>query len=63
MLKEGVGYGKVFYEFFFKKTANNIPSKPLPSIKTDLLNLAPHENVLVWFGHSSYFIKVDEIIF
>lgn len=59
MLKEGVGYGKVFYEFFFNKAPNNIPPKPLPSIKTDLLNLDANENVLVWFGHSSYFIKVD----
>ena len=31
----------------------------LPSKKTDLKNLDSRKNVLVWFGHSSYFIQVD----
>jgi L-ascorbate metabolism protein UlaG (beta-lactamase superfamily) len=33
------------------------PPKPLPSIKTDLKNLASDTPTIVWFGHSSYFIK------
>lgn len=28
-------------------------------MKTDLLNLPVNTNVLVWFGHSSYFIQID----
>ncbi len=35
------------------------PKTQIPSVKTDLKKLAPEENVLVWFGHSSYFIQVD----
>jgi L-ascorbate metabolism protein UlaG (beta-lactamase superfamily) len=42
-------------DFFMKhKTCEHIPS-----IKTDLMNLGRNEDVLVWFGHSSYFIQID----
>ncbi|AWH86927.1 MBL fold metallo-hydrolase [Flavobacterium album] len=58
-LKEGVSYFQVFYEFFFKKRKRSKPKDPLPSQKTDLHSLAPDENILVWFGHSSYFMQVD----
>jgi L-ascorbate metabolism protein UlaG (beta-lactamase superfamily) len=52
-------------EFFrtFKKFLNKpktvFPPAPLPSIKTDLKNLPNGNPVLVWFGHSSYLIKMD----
>ncbi len=36
-----------------------IPQAPLPSVKTVLTELDPNEDVLVWFGHSSYFLQVD----
>jgi L-ascorbate metabolism protein UlaG (beta-lactamase superfamily) len=51
--------GRVFYEFFFNKSKKSKPKNPLPSQKTDLLTLHPAENVLVWFGHSSYFMQAD----
>lgn len=56
-LAEGVTYYTVFKEFFFNKSKRSKPAAALPSQKTDLLHLAPDENILVWFGHSSYFIK------
>src|SRR5699024_11849840 len=31
----------------------------IPVIKTDLSKISKDENVLVWFGHSSYFIQID----
>ncbi|MDR0755362.1 MAG: MBL fold metallo-hydrolase [Puniceicoccales bacterium] len=31
----------------------------IPSIKTDLMNLNKNEDILVWFGHSSYFIQIE----
>ncbi|HRP58641.1 MBL fold metallo-hydrolase [Agriterribacter sp.] len=34
------------------------PSRPLPSIKTDLKNLHSENPVIIWFGHSSYLIHV-----
>jgi L-ascorbate metabolism protein UlaG (beta-lactamase superfamily) len=50
---------KVMREFFFNKDKRNIPAGTLPSKKTDLFKLNSHENVLVWFGHSSYFLQLD----
>lgn len=58
-LAEGVSYYIVFKEFFFNKSKRSKPASAMPSQKHDLLNLDPKENVLVWFGHSSYFMQVD----
>lgn len=58
-LAEGNSYLKVFAKFFFGKSKYNIPGALIPSEKTDLLHLKPEENVLVWFGHSSYFMQID----
>jgi L-ascorbate metabolism protein UlaG (beta-lactamase superfamily) len=46
-------------DFFFGKSKHSKPPGVLPSKKTDLLNLDPAKNTLVWFGHSSYFIQID----
>jgi L-ascorbate metabolism protein UlaG (beta-lactamase superfamily) len=58
-LAEGSSYLKVLVNFFFGKSKYNIPGATIPSQKTNLLQLDPRENVLVWFGHSSYFMQVD----
>ncbi|MGQ0738279.1 MAG: MBL fold metallo-hydrolase, partial [Bacteroidota bacterium] len=58
MKSEGVTYWKMMREFF-KKHPNTAPPAKLPFIKTDLKNLNSSEPVVVWFGHSSYFIRVD----
>ncbi|WP_264524701.1 MBL fold metallo-hydrolase [Flavobacterium sp. N502536] len=58
-LAEGYGYSKVLYDFFFKKVDRKIPSDFIPSVKTNLLTLAPEKDALVWFGHSSYFIQLE----
>ncbi|MCJ7934794.1 MAG: MBL fold metallo-hydrolase [Chryseobacterium sp.] len=42
-----------------RKIENTSPRTTLPFVITDLKNLQPQENVLVWFGHSSYFIQID----
>lgn len=34
------------------------PSGKIPSVKTDLRGLAPEDDILVWFGHSSLFIQI-----
>lgn len=57
MLTEDVSYGKVLYDFFIHskpKEPNNIPS-----VKTNLKTLNNNENVVIWMGHSSYFIQLD----
>ncbi|WP_236778407.1 MBL fold metallo-hydrolase [Pseudalgibacter alginicilyticus] len=58
MLTEGVGYTKVLYEFLFSSKPKE-PTRALPSIKTDLKALKADENVLVWMGHSTYFMQID----
>lgn len=58
MLSEGVGYGKVLYEFFFTSKPKE-PASKIPSVTTNLKELNPGENVLIWMGHSSYFMQVD----
>ncbi len=56
---DGAGYGKVMYDFFIAPKPRRKPAAALPSVKTDLHALRPDENVLVWFGHSSYFMQID----
>ena len=48
-----------FWGFLFKKETDLRPETEIPVIKTDLSKISKDENVLVWFGHSSYFIQVD----
>ena len=47
---------KVLWKFI-NKPKDTIPSKPLPSVKTDLKNLS--DGMIVWFGHSSYLLKIN----
>lgn len=35
------------------------PSRPLPAVKTDFAGLAAAGDVLVWLGHSSYYLQLD----
>ena len=58
-LTEGATIFSVLKKFFFEKKERRIPKDPIPSIKTDLLNLDRTKDVLIWFGHSSYFIQLD----
>ena len=58
-LSEGVSYYSVTKEFLFLKKERIKPKKKIPSIKIDLYGLDLHDDVLVWFGHSSYFMQVD----
>ncbi|RNI38907.1 MBL fold metallo-hydrolase [Hanamia caeni] len=55
------GMFTVLKQFLFDKKPGLIPSGVIPSVKTDLLHLDPREDVLVWFGHSSYFLQTDKM--
>jgi L-ascorbate metabolism protein UlaG (beta-lactamase superfamily) len=59
VLTEGVGFLEVSREFFFGKKVRVTPNGVIPSVKTDLIHLDIHMDVLVWFGHSSYFMQID----
>jgi L-ascorbate metabolism protein UlaG (beta-lactamase superfamily) len=58
-LTGGANVLEVTRKFFFSKDKRNKPAATIPSVKTNLHSLLPGENVLVWFGHSSYFIQVN----
>jgi len=60
-LSEGHSYFSIIRDQFFRKNPNTAPKDTIPSTKTDLFNLAEDENVLIWFGHSSYFVQLDGI--
>ncbi|MBL7699222.1 MAG: MBL fold metallo-hydrolase [Chitinophagaceae bacterium] len=56
-LVEGYSYWGLIYRQFFKKDKRRRPVDIIPSVKTNLHELA--DDVLVWFGHSSYFMRID----
>jgi L-ascorbate metabolism protein UlaG (beta-lactamase superfamily) len=58
-LTDGANYYTVMKEFFFGKSKRNLPKDVIPSVKTDLKNLDPNQDILVWFGHSSYFMQLS----
>ena len=58
MKQEGVTYWKMMKEFF-KKHPDTAPPSKLPFVKTDLNKLNEDEPIIVWFGHSSYFIRIE----
>lgn len=57
-LTEGTTYSSVLKEFLFTKKERQKPTQVLPSVKTDLSALKKEENMLVWMGHSSYFMQL-----
>ncbi|MFZ1320832.1 MAG: MBL fold metallo-hydrolase [Ignavibacteria bacterium] len=59
-LSEGTSYYKVFKEFFLDKKERVSPKDPIPSMKTNLMDLDINEDALIWFGHSSYYMQVDK---
>lgn len=58
-LTEGASYYSVMKEFFFGKNKRVRPASVIPSQKTDLRKLDPTADVLVWFGHSSYYMQLS----
>lgn len=62
-LAEGYTQYEAMKHFFFEKDKEVVPKEPLPSQKTELLKLDPKEDVLVWFGHSSYFLQIEGVRF
>src|SRR5215203_4834296 len=58
MKPDDISYWKITKEFF-KKNKDKQPPRLLPSVKTDLVNLNSSKPVIVWFGHSSYLIRIQ----
>ncbi len=58
-LTEGNSMLGVMFEFLFKKVENKEPQTEIPSVKTDIKSLNIDEDVLIWFGHSSYYFHLN----
>jgi L-ascorbate metabolism protein UlaG (beta-lactamase superfamily) len=49
----------VMYTFLFKSFPRLRPLDTIPSIKNNLHAVPADSNILVWFGHSSFYIQLD----
>lgn len=58
-LAPDVSMYQVLNDTLFNRSKRNRPGGRLPSQKTDILRLDPETDVLIWFGHSSYFMQID----
>lgn len=60
MMAEDTSYFKVFRDML-NRPKTSAPPRVIPSVKTDLSQLPDSEPVLVWFGHSSYLLRVNQV--
>lgn len=50
---------QVMIGFMLRKKVRIKPQENLPVVKTNIKALNPEEDVIVWFGHSSYFMQLN----
>lgn len=53
------GRFRTMWEFLFSKKESVFPDQPIPAVKTDLKKLNAGDDLMVWFGHSSYLLQLD----
>ncbi|HVX51374.1 MAG TPA: MBL fold metallo-hydrolase [Chitinophagaceae bacterium] len=58
MMTGNMSYMQLMWHFI-NRPSYCVPARPLPSVKTNLHNIQSSNAVIVWFGHSSYFIRVN----
>lgn len=58
-LTDGATYTQVMKEFFFGKSNRNMPADTIPSVKTNLQTISDSTDVVIWFGHSSFYMQLD----
>jgi L-ascorbate metabolism protein UlaG (beta-lactamase superfamily) len=47
-----------WWEFLTAKRENARPAQPLPMVKTDLASLPREREVMIWLGHSSWYLQL-----
>lgn len=57
-LAEGTSYWDIL-KAYLSKPKNTEPPHSLPFVKTNLMSLDSTKTQIIWFGHSSYFIKTN----
>jgi L-ascorbate metabolism protein UlaG (beta-lactamase superfamily) len=58
MLAEGQSSIKIMGDFLFGTRTRLKPDEPLPTVRLELDALDPAKDMLIWLGHSSYFIQL-----
>ena len=58
MLLEGESSIKIFWDDFWKEKQQTFPKQTIPNIKTNLHALNPQQDVVIWLGHSAYYIQL-----
>lgn len=58
MLREGENVLKLWWKTLTSDKKTLRPPKPLPTVKLDLKALNPAQDVLIWLGHSSYYVQL-----
>lgn len=57
--RKGVSFFRMLREFS-NRPKDTVPPKPIPSIQTNLKGLPEGQASIVWFGHSSYLLKIGK---
>jgi L-ascorbate metabolism protein UlaG (beta-lactamase superfamily) len=60
MMAPDTSYLKLTWSFL-NKPRNTAPSHAIPSVKTNLKQLNSASPELVWFGHSSYLVRINAV--
>lgn len=58
MLSDGESTLKIFWDNFWAKKQQTVPTQTIPTVKTNLLALNPQQDVVIWLGHSAYYIQL-----
>ncbi|QJW92339.1 MBL fold metallo-hydrolase [Spirosoma taeanense] len=56
VMRENASYAAMLTDYV-NKPKDNVPPRPLPSVRTNLKTLPDSTPAIVWFGHSSYLIR------
>lgn len=57
-LLDGQSTPKILWDDMFSDRPRLRPDRPLPTVRTDLAGLDVDEDMLIWLGHSSYYIQL-----
>ncbi len=60
-ISKGYNIWGELWKTVFKSHPRREPAGILPTVKTNLKNIPPDSQVLVWFGHSSFFLQLNGI--
>jgi len=60
-IAEGYSLVGELWESLTKDYPRTAPKDSLPSVKTNLKPIPADRNVIVWFGHSSFFLQLDGV--